>query len=47
MSHNKLNQELVIKQFIEVHGGKNDHLEIIIGNSRGKINVVCREHGVF
>ncbi len=40
-------KKMFLEEVQKIHGDKNDHSETIIGNSRGKINVVCKEHGKF
>lgn len=41
------NKELFLKEVESIYGDKNDYTNTIVGNSRGKIDVVCKEHGEF
>ena len=40
-------KEMFLKEVFKIYGNKNDYKDTIVGDSRGKIDVVCKEHGKF
>lgn len=43
----KVNQDEVISQFIEVHGGRYDYSKVKYESTHKKVIIICREHGEF
>ncbi len=43
----KLTQEDVITQFINVHGNRYDYTQVEYVNNKLKVNIICKEHGLF
>ena len=44
---NNLKQENVIERFEIVHGDKYDYSLVEYVNSKSKIKIICKEHGIF
>lgn len=40
-------KEMFLEEVFKIYGDKNNYDSTLVGNSRGKIDVVCREHGKF
>jgi hypothetical protein len=40
-------KEMFLEEVFKLYGGKNNYDDTIVGNSRGKIDVVCENHGKF
>jgi hypothetical protein len=40
-------KEMFLEEVYKLYGDKNNYDNTIVGNSRGKIDVVCKEHGIF
>jgi hypothetical protein len=43
----KKTKEEFIKEAIMVHGNKYDYSKVVYVNCRNKVNILCREHGLF
>lgn len=43
----KLTEKEVINKFIDKHGDRYDYSEVKYKNTRTKVDIVCKEHGIF
>ena len=44
---NRLTQEEFIKKCVKKHGNKYDYSQVVYVNSKSKINIICKKHGIF
>lgn len=40
-------KEMFLEEVFKIYGDKNDYENTVIGNSRGKIDAICKKHGKF
>lgn len=40
-------KDMFLEEVYKIYGDKNDYSNTVVGDSRGKIDVVCKEHGEF
>ena len=40
-------KEMFLEEVYKIYGNRNDYVDTIVGDSRGKIDVVCKQHGKF